>query len=134
MPKFGRRSKEKLDTLHPDLQKVLNEAIKHVDFSILEGHRDQATQDMYYEQGKSKLKYPNGKHNTIPSKAVDIAPYFKNAPHIRWDDARAFTHLAGVIMGIGYSMGVKLRWGGNWDMDDEFGDQTFNDLPHLELL
>ncbi len=30
MPKFGKRSTKKLETVHQDLQDVLNEAIKYV--------------------------------------------------------------------------------------------------------
>lgn len=128
MPKFSSRSKAKLDTCDPKLQKVLNIAIKYYDFTVLEGHRDQKTQDMYYEQGKSKLKFPHGKHNSIPSKAVDIAPF-----PIDWKDHDRFRALANRIIGIGLALGIKLRWGGDWDGDLSFKDQSFHDLPHLEL-
>ena len=59
MPKFGSRSRSKLETCHEDLQKVFNEVIKHFDCSILEGTRPQEVQDEYYRTGKSKVKYPN---------------------------------------------------------------------------
>ena len=38
MPKFGKSSTKKLETVHQDLQDILNEAIKYVDFGITEGH------------------------------------------------------------------------------------------------
>ncbi len=128
MPSFSARSLEKLNTCDERLQKIMKEAIKHVDFTILEGHRDEETQNEYFRQGKSKLKYPKGKHNSIPSKAIDVAPY-----PIDWSDTRRFDHLAGIIVGIGLTMGIKLRWGGDWDGDYSFKDQTFHDLPHFEL-
>jgi len=28
----------------------------------------------------------------------------------------------------------KLKWGGNWDMDMDFYDSNFIDLPHFELV
>ena len=58
MAKFGRRSRERLATAHPDLQKVFNEVIKYVDCSVLEGHRDERTQDRLFEEGKTKVRYP----------------------------------------------------------------------------
>ena len=83
---------------------------------------------MYYDQGKSKLKFPSGKHNSLPSTAVDIAPY-----PIVWSDHDKFRALANRVIGIGLALGIKLRWGGDWDGDLSFKDQTFHDLPHLEI-
>lgn len=37
MLKFGKQSLDRLATCHTDLQKVMNEAIKHYDFTILYG-------------------------------------------------------------------------------------------------
>ncbi len=53
MFKFSKRSREKLDTLHPDLQAVLNEAIKHVDFTVLEGLRTLERQEELVRIGAS---------------------------------------------------------------------------------
>ena len=41
MFKLGKGSKEKLSTVHPDLQLIFNEAIKitHIDFGVTEGIR-----------------------------------------------------------------------------------------------
>ena len=44
MPKFGKRSKERLATCDERLQEVFNEVIKFVDCSVLEGHREQERQ------------------------------------------------------------------------------------------
>jgi peptidoglycan L-alanyl-D-glutamate endopeptidase CwlK len=127
MPRFGKQSQAQLDTCHEDLQKVLNVAIKEVDFSILEGHRSKELQDKYFRENKSKLKYPLGKHNKIPSLAVDIAPY-----PIDWKDTKRFAHVAFFIKGIAYSMGIRLRLGGDWN-GDFINNESFIDLPHLEL-
>ena len=48
MPKFGNASKQRLATCHPDLQKIMNEAIKYIDFSVVEGYRTAAEQEKYY--------------------------------------------------------------------------------------
>jgi peptidoglycan L-alanyl-D-glutamate endopeptidase CwlK len=74
MPTFGKDSELKLQKLHPDLQKILIHLIKIYDFKILETYRNEEDQNKAFNEGKSKLKYPQSKHNKIPSLAVDIAP------------------------------------------------------------
>ena len=120
MPRFSKRSLNKLSTCHEDIQKVLKEAIKYFDFSVLCGHRDKQTQDEAYYQGFSKLKFPYSKHNKKPSLAVDVAPY-----PIDWQDTLRFSFIAGVILTISNQMGVKLEWGGHW--------KRFKDYPHFQL-
>ena len=31
-------------------------------------------------------------------------------------------------------MNIKLRWGGDWNDNKDFSDQTFDDLVHFELV
>lgn len=129
MYNFGRTSRRHLMTLHPDLRAVLYEAIKLTDFSVIEGYRNEERQNQLFEQGKSKLRWPNSKHNSNPSRAVDIAPY-----PIDWDDLEQFALLAGIVIGIGHKMGIPLRWGGDWNRNGSMSDNRFNDLPHIELV
>jgi peptidoglycan L-alanyl-D-glutamate endopeptidase CwlK len=128
LPRFGPLSVSKLATAHPDLQRLFNEVIKHWDCTVLEGHRDQAAQDRAFEQGRSKLKWPNGNHNALPSRAVDVAPY-----PIDWNDQRRFLAFSGFVLGVASQLGIKVRWGGDWDSDRDLRDQKFNDLVHFEL-
>lgn len=134
MPRFGKHSLTELETLDPRLQRVLIETIKHIDYRIINGHRGQAEQNRLYLLGRSKVKYPNSKHNADPSHAFDVAPYYTGSPHIRWSDRAGFIYLAGVIMGIAASMGIKLRWGGDWDSDNDQSDERFRDFGHFEIL
>ena len=83
MPYFGRRSKKQLSTCDKKLQDVFNEVIKHVDCSVLEGHRGE---------------------------------------------------FAGFVLGIAKSIGITLRWGGDWDRDWTVMDNKFDDFPHFELI
>jgi len=129
MYKFSKASRARLNTCDPKLQKVCEEVIKHWDFTVLEGRRDEATQNEYFRTGKSKLQYPNSKHNSSPSRAIDIAPY-----PIDWQDIDRFRAFGGFVLGVATTLGVNLRWGGDWDGDRSFKDQTFNDLPHFELV
>ncbi len=112
MPRYSKRSKSRLATCDERLQEVFNEVIKHVDCSILEGHRSKERQNKLYDEGRTKVKYPNGRHNSSPSKAVDVTPY-----PVDWEDRERQTLFAGFVIGIARSMGYNLRWGGDWDMD-----------------
>ena len=130
MYSFGSTSQERLEQLDIRLQDILKEAIKFYDFSIITGYRNKEEQEKMFNQGKSKLRYPKSKHNQNPSKAVDIAPY-----PIDWNDTNRFVYLAAIIQYIAFSKGVKIRWGGNSDMDNDIiKDQTFNDLLHFEIV
>lgn len=128
MPKFGNRSKKNLSEAHPLLQEVFEEVVKHYDCSVIEGHRPQEEQDKAYHAGKSKLKYPQSKHNKKPSLAVDVVPH-----PIDWNDRDRFYYFGGLVMGIAAAKGIDIRWGGDWDSDNDFKDQSFHDLPHFEL-
>ena len=129
MARFGRKSKEQLATCDERLQKVFNEVIKYVDCSVLEGHRDERTQDRYYEEGKTKVRYPMGRHNSKPSRAVDVVPY-----PVDWNDRERFTLFGGFVLGMARRMGITLRWGGDWNMNFEVDDNKFDDFPHFELV
>ena len=128
MPKFGRKSKERLNTCDSNLQKVFNEVIKHVDCSVLEGHRSKDRQNKLYEEEKTKVKYPDGRHNRQPSSAVDVTPY-----PVDWKDRERQTLFAGFVIGVASQMGINLRWGGDWDQDFQVVDNRFDDFPHFEL-
>ena len=129
MPNFSRASLIELEECHDDLQKVMHEAIKYFDFKVIEGYRGKEAQDEAFRTGKSKIKWPNGKHNKLPSEAVDIAPY-----PIVWNDVERFVYLAGHIVAIGAMLGVKLKWGGDWNRDTQVKDEKFRDFGHFELV
>lgn len=129
MPKFGSKSKKKLENVDPRLVKVLEDVIEWgPDFTILCGHRGEEAQNNAVEEGRSKVEWPNSKHNSKPSIAVDIAPY-----PIDWKDVKRFQILAGLVIATGKKHGLNLRWGGDWDGDWDYKDQSFHDLPHFEI-
>ena len=128
MPRFGRKSKERLASCDPMLQKLFNEVIKHVDCSVLEGHRSKERQNKLYDEGKTKVRYPNGRHNADPSLAVDVTPY-----PVDWEDRERQTLFAGFVLGIARGLGIRIRWGGDWDMDFDVQDNKFDDFPHFEI-
>lgn len=132
--KFGAKSTRELATCHPDIQRVFNEVIKHVDCSILEGHRPEGRQNMLFDQGKSKLRWPNGKHNSKPSRAVDAMPYFHDIKNISWERLEELRAFAYFVLGVAAAMGIKMRWGGDWNSNLKSSDERFYDGPHFELL
>ena len=124
MPKFGKKSQERLRGVNSELVNVLFELVKIMDVTIIEGVRSQERQDRLVAEGKSKTKF--SKH--ITGRAVDLAPY-----PIDWEDRDRFHYMGGMLRGIAHQMGVKVRWGGDWDGDGETKDNNFDDLVHIEL-
>lgn len=142
MAKFGIKSNKRLNTCHRDLRIICNEVIDYFDFSVLEGSRSYSKQREYFKAGKSKLDgvKNKSKHQSLPfSEAVDIAPYPIDFKQIEKSKAR-FYLLAGMMFQASedlYDDGIithKLRWGGDWDSDKVFSDQSFDDFPHFELV
>lgn len=135
MPKFSTESLQKLATCHPDLQTLFHEVIKYFDCTVIEGFRNQIDQDKAFNTGKSKLKWPNGNHNKNPSLAADVTP----CP-IDWQNTKRMYWFAGFVLGIAQMLKNEgkithdIRYGGDWDGDNDVDDQNFNDLVHFELL
>lgn len=125
---FTSASAARLSTCHDDLQRLFIEVEKAFPCLILEGHRGEIAQNAAYAAGKSKLRWPDGQHNKIPSRAVDAAPH-------PWDpkDRDRFVLFAGFVLGTATKLGIKLRWGGDWDSDLQTSDNKFDDLVHFEL-
>jgi len=129
MPAFSALSEQRLASCDPRLQAILKEAIRHVDFTIMCGFRGPDEQEDAYRTGRSKVRWPNSKHNRKPSVAVDLAPY-----PVDWTDTARFARLAGYIERIAHEQGVKLRWGGDFDMDGRTAGEKLVDMPHLEII
>lgn len=132
MPDFGSVSRARLATCDVRLQRLMYSVVEDFDCSILKGHRDQQEQDEAFRTGASQLRWPNGKHNAMPSMAVDIAPYpidFSNRPKA----IARFYLLAGVVLTRAIELRIPIRWGGDWDGDLDIFDQTFDDLGHFEI-
>lgn len=119
--------------LHPDLIR-LAEAVLDLglfDFGISCGHRGKDEQEQLYFEGRSKVKWPNSKHNTDPARAMDIVLYVNG--RVDWNNSASWYMAIGVFRGIAASLGISIRVGADWDGDFSIKDQRFNDLPHIEL-
>jgi peptidoglycan L-alanyl-D-glutamate endopeptidase CwlK len=136
MPKFSATSRSRLETCHPDLQRVFNEVIKYRDCSVLEGIRTVEMQAHYVATGRSQTM--NSKHLKQAdgySHAVDGARY-----PILWDDHAGFALFAGFVLGVAQMLleageiSHMLRSGIDWDDDGNVKEHSFFDGPHFEII
>lgn len=126
---YSKASLDRLATCDKRLQDVFNEVIKYRDTIILEGHRNQLDQEAAFNGGHTTLHYPFGKHNAMPSLAVDAGP----AP-LDWKDRERWSVFVGQVMQIAAEKGIKLRWGGDWNNNTFTKDTKLSDLPHFEVV
>jgi peptidoglycan L-alanyl-D-glutamate endopeptidase CwlK len=137
---FSERSLNNLKGVHPKLVAVVHRALElsTIDFTVLEGVRSQERQNELWAQGRTKPGQvvtwiqSTGTHGIQADgygHAVDLAPY-----PIDWNDFERFDQLATVMFAAAKELGVTLRWGGNWDMDDRIHERGESDSPHFELV
>ncbi len=113
-------SVQRLGTCHPDLQRLVFAVAKLDNIAVLCGHRGEAEQVAAYHDGRSRLTWPQSKHNSLPSRAVDLA----RVP-IDWRDTHGFCTLADVVKAQAAELGIKIVWGGDW--------KGLKDLDHFQL-
>lgn len=137
MNHFSDASKAKLETCHRDLRTLFAHVEQDFDCTIVCGHRDKPDQDKAFAEGKSKLPYPQSKHNRIPSEAVDAAPYINGKVDWTRDQLLFF---AGYVKGKAdqlFKIGVmthRIRLGADFSGDNDVNDEKFRDEPHFELI
>lgn len=121
MAAFSKKSVNILHTCDRRLVDICTEVIKDYDFSVLCGHRGEEEQNAAFDAGSSNARWGQSKHNTTPSKAVDLAPY-----PIDWNDIGRFRELAARMQVAANKLGIKIRWGGTFT--------KIKDYPHFELM
>lgn len=126
------------------LQQLFNEVIKSFDCSVINGARTLAQQQDYFNgtnltgvnPDKEKLSQTmQSKH--LPqadglSHAVDVAPYPQ-----RWESKGyrdELFYFGGYVKGIASQMGIKIRYGGDFNQNNDVSDSGFEDLDHFELV
>ena len=145
---FGKKSLKELKGVKPQLQDVVNRAlaISIQDFAVHDGLRTLDEQRELVQAGASKTLA--SKHLT--GDAVDLVPYVNGKLRWEWEPIYAMAH---AVQLAARELGVKLRWGGAWDVDFTHSDQTpsvmvahyverrrsmgkraFIDGPHFELV
>ena len=139
MPSFSTVSAGRLATCDPRLQTLFQRVVQGWDCTVLEGKRTEEQQRENIAQGVSKTMDSKHVYPLIgPSLAADVAPY-----PLKWPDRKSPTYIkdlclwyafGGYVMGVADGIGITIRWGADWDGDEVIIDQTFDDLPHFELV
>jgi hypothetical protein len=138
MNAFGTASLANLSTANSTLQGIAKEVLRIKDHSILKGHRNQIDQDYAHQTGRSKLKWPHGKHNALPSNAIDVQTYpvpigrdYDETEQLLREDQ---LYLLGLYAGVAATLGTPVRTGADWDQDGEIADNGFDDFFHVETI
>jgi peptidoglycan L-alanyl-D-glutamate endopeptidase CwlK len=138
MPDLSDKSSLILSTCHPDIVKIIRTVVRGHDLKVIYGHRTEQEQRALYAQGRTEpgkivthKDWPNSKHNTSPSIAIDILPYpFKERD---WKALSRFYYLAGHMKMTAFLFDIPLIWGGDWNNNNDFEDEQFRDFMHFEL-
>lgn len=133
---YSESSRRQLETCHHHLQILAKHLIRERDIAIVCGHRSAKAQQAAFDAGKSKAVPGRSPHNQSPSLAFDIVPVealaaWKNHSDLPVSEWKEF---AKWVIGVAERLKIKVRWGGDWDMDGDSTDQKLFDAPHFELL
>lgn len=153
------RSLSRLVGVHPDLVTVVKEAIVlcDQDFMVIEGVR--STEQMLINYGKGRTvdeclkkgvpaKYAlphNAKvtwlanplmsnHRVMPDgfgHAVDLGAWINGG--YDGNNRSAYDHIAHAMLQVATNMGIKIRWGADWDQDGKYHEPGETDMGHFEL-
>ncbi len=120
MFRLGRRSKQRLEGLHPDLIQIVEKAITitRVDFTVLEGLRTEERQRELFAAGASSTM--NSRHLT--GHAVDLGAWV--ARSVRWDWP-LYDQIGAAMKLAAVEERLMVEWGGDW--------RSFKDGPHFQL-
>jgi peptidoglycan L-alanyl-D-glutamate endopeptidase CwlK len=138
MYQLGKKSKDILKGVHPNLVRVIERAIQlsSQDFTVLEGIRTPQRQAELYAQGRTKpgpvvtwtLKSRHFVQADGFGHAVDLAPW-----PIDWNDTKKFDTIAEAMFKASKELGTPIRWGADWDEDGRPRERGETDSPHFEL-
>ena len=117
---LSKTSRQKLNTCHSDLIKLIEAVAETEKCAVICGFRGRYEQEKAYMAGKSKAKWGQSKHNFKPSHAVDVVPL-----PLDWNDIPAFEKLGEKIMAKAKELGIKVKWGKYF--------KGLVDYPHFEL-
>lgn len=140
MAVFGERSLNNLKGVHPNLVKVMTEAIKNtpIDFTITEGLRTLERQQQLYAQGRTipgtivtkrdgvKIKSNHQAKSDGFGHAVDLYPYYNGSLQMLDKGVPdAQKKIAAHIKSVAEELNIGIEWGGDW--------KSPYDPPHFEL-
>jgi peptidoglycan L-alanyl-D-glutamate endopeptidase CwlK len=129
-----------LNQVTPNLRLLFQEVDKEVQVEVLSSTiRTLEQQKAYFAAGTSKTM--DSKHLIAPgirdfSEAVDAGPYPHKWPvegeKDYWKDWARIYYFAGVVVTKAKQLGIKIRFGGDWNGNFDLKDQNFYDGVHFE--
>jgi peptidoglycan L-alanyl-D-glutamate endopeptidase CwlK len=131
---YGKSSQKRLSTCSDAVQRVMNRVSLFLNVSILCGHRNEPEQEKAFNDGFSKVHWPDGDHNVFPSDAIDAGIYRDDIGNVDYGDTAAFGTLNGVIQVCAEIEGCVAIWGHDWDSDNNYTEHEFIDMPHWTIL
>jgi peptidoglycan L-alanyl-D-glutamate endopeptidase CwlK len=154
--RYSTKSEKKLETCHPDIQRVFSIVIERsaIDISVTFGARTLKEQKRLYAIGRTKpgnkvtncdgVKHKS-KHQVKEdgfSHAIDLSIYCSDSNFsatTRYDPLH-LAYIAGVVDSVVKELYLEgeitheFIWGGNWDNDGVIKyDQKMQDLCHWEI-
>lgn len=150
MPDFGRNSTSQLVTMHHDLQILATDVVEIYDISIEQGRRTIPEQIANIRRKVSKTidsrhipRDAEGNYDpNAPCIAGDFIPYQKginpwpqpDEPRVvQQKKARRFYYMQGIFLAMAHKHDIPIIGGVDWDGDGDFFDQSFDDMPHVQL-
>lgn len=136
--KFGTQSYIRLRGVKRDLIRVAELALSRspFDITVIEGTRTPERQAQLYAQGRTTpgpivTWTLRSKH--LDGKAIDLGP-LKEDGSIDWDNKARFKEMASLMFAAAEELGIKIRWGADWDQDGHPYEKGEYDGPHFELV
>ena len=135
--KLSERSLKNLEHIHPDLVKVIKEAIKNSphDFTVTGGQRTIEEQKALYAKGRTApgkiVTQKNGTTNKSNHQAksdglgyaIDLYSFYDGKVQV--NDDKSLKVIATHIKAVAKSLGINIEWGGDW--------KSIIDYPHFQI-
>lgn len=118
---LSKTSRQKLNTCHSDLIRLIEAVAETEKCAVICGFRGRYEQEQAFLTGKSKAKFGQSKHNLKPSQAVDVVPL-----PLDWNNISSFEKLGEKIMAKAEELNIKVKWGKYFT--------NLKDYPHFELV
>lgn len=140
MTLLSARTQKNLVGVHPKMISVVERAaaLSTQPFVVICGVRTPEEQKELYAQGRTKpgnkVTWTLTSNHFVDQKtgfghAVDIAP-----DPIDWSQTSKFDAIAKAMFQAAAELGVKIRWGADWDKDGNPRERGETDSPHFELV
>ena len=155
---WGKSSLARQEGLDPRMQKVLARYIQitDIDTTVVEGKRSDEQCYINFGKGRTPAECTVGKcptkyaqpklpkvtwlkfalsSNHREGKAVDLYPYPVSlvlGKNSGWEPL--FDRIAKFMFQAAKDVGVKIRWGADWDLDNMPRERGETDNPHFEVV